>query len=265
MRLILSALLSLFVATQAVSQTPIDASPPAEAAPAAPEAAAPEAAATEAAAPVPEAPAAPEATGEVATGELRGRIVEDRYYSATNAFDIVIPVMVGEDTLILDTEEIVVFRDGVRTMLTIAAIHLDPLAKWELDTTSRREYLIRFFRENVLANYTETFPGSTVESARLIGDLEKGALMVNTLHPNGSAFETDPIVRNDPATPPPVAKRGNLLFCHGDFIYVISTELADRVTEMSTYSTDTETEDRILRDRLLAVHEQLHFTEAPSN
>jgi hypothetical protein len=203
-------------------------------------------------------------SGDFEPGSLRGRIEDGRYYSPTDSFDIAIPMLVGERPLVLDNPNIVVFRDDVRTMLTIAAIPMEAIDKWELETTSAREFLIRFFRESVLADYREAFPGTSVESARLMNNLEGGALLVATLHPNGSAFETDPIVRNDPATPPPVAKRGNLIFAHGDFVYVISSELADRVTESSTYTTDTETEDRILQDRLVEVHSKIHFAGDPA-
>jgi len=215
-------------------------------------------AAPEAAPPEPLVASAAE-SGDFQPGSLKGRIENGRYYAPSNSFDIPLPMLVGDRPLVLDNPNIVVFRDDVRTMLTIAAIHMEPIDKWELDTTSAREFLIKFFRESVLADYREAFPGTSVESARLLNDVEGGSLLVHTLHPNGSAFEIDPIVRNDPATPPPIAKRGNLIFAHGDFVYVISSELADRVTESSTYTTDTETEDRILHDRLLEVHSKIHF------
>ncbi|HEY5550969.1 MAG TPA: hypothetical protein VIK52_03715, partial [Opitutaceae bacterium] len=201
--------------------------------------------------------------GEFQPGVLRGRVENGRYYAPSNAFDVAIPTLVGDRPLILDNPNIVVFRDDIRTMLTIAAIEMAPIDKWELETTSSREFLITFFRSNVLEDYKEAFPGTSVEGAVLLNDLEGGALLVTTLHPNGSAFETDPIVRNDPATPPPVAKRGNLIFCHGGHVYVLSTELADRVTESSTYATDTATEDRILRERLVEIYSHIRFPDSP--
>lgn len=202
-------------------------------------------------------------SGGLKPGTLRGRLENGRYYAPSSAFDIAVPTLVGDRPLILDNPNIVVFRDDIRTMLTIAAIPMAPFDKWELETTSRREFLITFFREVVLSDLREAFPGTSVEGALLLNDLEGGSLLVTTLHPDGSAFEVDPIVRNDPATPPPVAKRGNLLFHHGDFIYVISSELADRVTESSTYSTDTATEDRILRDRLVEIYSHIRFPDSP--
>ena len=241
MRVIPPVILALCVATAVAAQdaapTPPDATleaKPGEAATAAPGAQVPETAAAAGAQPdaasADPAVAEPvsEQAGEMDAGdfrpdELRGRIEEGRYYSPTEAFDIAIPMLVGDRPLILDNPNIVVFRDDVRTMLTIAAIKLGPFDKWEYETTSPRDFLIQFFRENVLADYSEAFPGTSVESARLVNDLERGALLVNTLHPNGSAFEVDPIVRNDPNTTPPVAKRGNLLFVHGDHVFVISS------------------------------------------
>jgi hypothetical protein len=201
--------------------------------------------------------------GEFEAGSLRGRIENGRYYAPSDAFNITIPALAGDRPLILDNPNIVVFRDDVRTMLTVAAVRMEPIHKWELETSSPREFLIRFFRENVLADFQETFPGTSVEGAIMLNDFEGGALLVSTLHPNGSAFEVDPIVRNDPNSPPPVAKRGSLLFSRGGFVFVLSTELADRVTESSTYITDTATEDRILRERLVEAVSQMRFADSP--
>ncbi|HUG11903.1 MAG TPA: hypothetical protein VMM36_12860 [Opitutaceae bacterium] len=283
MRFLLPVTLSFLLAASLAAQQAVEtATPPARTAePSAelstqPQPATPSAVDSETPAALAAQPAAPEVastdplvastaeSGDFQPGSLRGRIENGRYYAPTDAFDIAIPMLVGDRPLVLDNPNIVVFRDDVRTMLTIAAIRMEAIDKWDLETTSPREFLIKFFRESVLADYRESFPGTTVESARLLNNLEGGALLVATLHPNGSAFETDPIVRNDPATPPPVAKRGNLIFARGDFVYVISTELADRVTESSTYTTDIETEDRILNDRLVEVHSKIHFAGDPA-
>lgn len=201
--------------------------------------------------------------GEFQAGTLRGRVENGRYYAPSGAFNITIPILVGERPLILDNPNVVVFRDDIRTMLTVVAVPMEPIDKWEFETTSPREFLIAFFRENVLADFQNSFPGTSVEGAIMLNDFEGGALLVCTLHPNGSAFEVDPIVRNDPNSKPPVAKRGSLLFRHGDHVFVLSTELADRVTEMSTYITDTATEDRILRERLVEAVSQMRFADSP--
>jgi hypothetical protein len=215
--------------------------------------------------PTPQEPVAATATedGELQAGTLRGRVENGRYYAPTDAFNITIPTLVGERPLIVDNPNVVVFRDDIRTMLTVVAVPMEPIDTWEFETTSPREFLIAFFRENVLADFQSTFPGTSVEGAIMLNEFEGGALLVSTLHPNGSAFEVDPIVRNDPTSAPPVAKRGSLLFRHGDHVFVLSTELADRVTEMSTYITDTATEDRILRERLVEAVTQMRFADSP--
>lgn len=193
---------------------------------------------------------------------LLGKIEEGRYHSPTGAFDVAIPSLDGESGVVIDNPEIVVFKDDVRTLVTIAAFKMPPLQKWELETTSSRDYLIKFFRDYVLADYIEAFPGTTVQSARLVADLESGALIVHTLHPGGSAFAPDPITSNHPDTPVAVAKRGNLLFCCNGYVFVIATELAERVTQMSTYVPDDAAEDRILRDRLIDIHTRMKIAPA---
>lgn len=269
MRFILSVALSILMAASLAAQQ-ADAPAPAGEVGSAPEPAAkaetPAALAAQPEAPPAQTPllgATQSESGEFKPGVLRGRIENGRYYAPSNAFDIAIPTLVGDRPLILDNPNIVVFRDDVRTMVTVAVVPMAPIDKWELETTSPREFLITFFREVVLTDLRRAFPGTNVEGAVLLNDVEGGSLLVTTLHPNGSAFEVDPIVRNDPATPPPVAKRGNLLFHHGDFIFVISSELADRVTESSTYSTDTATEDRILRERLVEIYSHIRFPDSP--
>lgn len=196
---------------------------------------------------------------------LLGKIEEGRYHSPTGAFNVAIPALGGERPVVMDNPEIVVFKDNVRILVTIAAFRMPPLQKWELETTSAREYLIKFFRDYVMADYVEAFPESTVQSARLISDLEGGTLLVYTLHPGGSAFEVDLIDKKTAEANPPVALRGNLLFCRGEHVLVIATELAERVTESSTYVNDAATEDRILRERLLDIHSQMQFAQAATD
>ena len=56
-----------------------------------------------------------------------------------------------------------------------------------------------------------------------------------------------------------VAKRGNMMFVKNGFIFVISTELAERITEGSTYHKTTDEEDTLLRDRLLDIANRIRF------
>ena len=63
---------------------------------------------------------------------------------------------------------------------------------------------------------------------------------------------------------PPVAKRGNLVFVHDDMIYIVSTELAERVLERSSYKKTPEEEDAILLQRLADILKKMEFTKPAS-
>ena len=58
---------------------------------------------------------------------------------------------------------------------------------------------------------------------------------------------------------PPVAKRGNLLFVRNNTLYIISTELAERVIERSTYKKSVREEDDLLRQRLADMLKKIEF------
>ena len=58
-----------------------------------------------------------------------------------------------------------------------------------------------------------------------------------------------------------VAKRGNLCFVKSNCVFVVSTELSERVLERSTYHKTVEEENAILRQRLLDLVEKMQFTQ----
>jgi hypothetical protein len=58
-----------------------------------------------------------------------------------------------------------------------------------------------------------------------------------------------------------VAKRGNLIFVRNEYIYIVSTELAERVTEGLAYHKTTAEEDALLRQRLSDILERIQFTQ----
>ena len=62
-----------------------------------------------------------------------------------------------------------------------------------------------------------------------------------------------------PGAPPPVAKRGNLIFARNGYTFVISTELSERVTEGTSYHNTTAEEDSLLRSRLLDITKKMTF------
>jgi hypothetical protein len=63
----------------------------------------------------------------------------------------------------------------------------------------------------------------------------------------------------------PIAKRGNILFVRNGHIFVISTELTERVIEGRTYKKTTVEEDDILRQRLNDVIAKMQFAAPPAS
>jgi hypothetical protein len=68
----------------------------------------------------------------------------------------------------------------------------------------------------------------------------------------------------DPNRKPPVAKRGNMLFVKDNFVYVISTELAERVTEGSAYALEPAQENVRLREKLTDIVNAMKFLPPPT-
>ena len=67
----------------------------------------------------------------------------------------------------------------------------------------------------------------------------------------------------DPNQKPPVAKRGNMLFVKNGFVFVVSTELAERVTEGSAYSMKPAEENTVLREKLTDMASKIRFPKSP--
>jgi len=85
-----------------------------------------------------------------------------------------------------------------------------------------------------------------------------GAFITYITLPGGSMF-FNPEFQITPLKTLPIAKRGNMIFVKNNYVFVISTELAERVTEGSSYhSTDAE-ENEILRNRLIDVSRKIRF------
>jgi hypothetical protein len=60
---------------------------------------------------------------------------------------------------------------------------------------------------------------------------------------------------------PVVAKRGTLLFVRHRHVYVVSTELAERALQRTTYNQTTAQEDDQLSTRLTAIVGRMTFTD----
>lgn len=188
---------------------------------------------------------------------LHGSVEDRTYVSPTGAFKVTIPVLPELGGNISDTPNVVTFQDAFNLHVSIAVFPQDATQRWEMSTRGTKDYLAYFFANVVLPEYRESFDGVQAESARFIPGLMDGALIAYTLIPGGSMF----LGRVAQLTPDriPVAKRGNLVFVKNGDIYVISTELAERVIEGRTYSKTTAEEDQFLRQRLEDVTRKMQF------
>jgi len=192
--------------------------------------------------------------------ELAGKLEGDTYVSATGEFSLPLPVLRELGGTITDTPNVVTFTDSYNTHISIACFPQDALQRWELETRGRRDYLLYFFTKFVLADFARRFPGSAIESARFLPELLEGALVTYALLPGGSYFEAKSNLLGPATVPPVTAKRGTLLFVRHNHVYVLSTELAERTTQRSTYESTPEKENDQLTARLLELTNRLVFT-----
>jgi hypothetical protein len=193
-------------------------------------------------APVP-APAAPRG--------LYGQLIEGTYTSPGGIYRVAIPVLPELGGKVHDTENVVTFDDALNTHVSIACFPLDPAQKWELENRGAREYLAYFYSNFVLPDFQSRFRGATTEASLFVSDLRRGTLLTFALLPGGSFFDGTNRVLDAPTGDSTVAKRGNLLFVENGYIFVVSAELAERVTQRSTFQKTPEQENQILRDRLV--------------
>ena len=194
--------------------------------------------------------------GTVASAQapgLVGRMDGDTYVSATGEFRFPSPVLPELGGQITDTENVVTFSDSFNVHLSIACFPQEAAQKWELETRGRRDYLLYFFSNFLLADFSRRFPGSRIESARYVPELMDGALIAYALLPGGSFFEGKNSVLDAVPADPVTAKRGTLLFVRHGYVYVVSTELAERATQRRTYHQTVEQENTLLADRLTAL------------
>jgi hypothetical protein len=192
---------------------------------------------------------------------LVGRLEGDTYVSPTGEFRVRAPVLPEIGGSIEDSDTVVTFHDEFGTHVSIACFELDATQRWEFETRARRDYLLYFFTEVVLANFQSRYPGSAVESARFLPDLQEGALIAYALLPGGSHFEPPPSITGGPLADPIIAKRGTLLFVRHRHVYVVSLELTERTTQRSNYTLTTAQEDDLLATRLTALVGRMTFTD----
>jgi hypothetical protein len=190
---------------------------------------------------------------------LEGKVEGKTYISPTGMFKVVIPVLPELGGDITDTPNVVTFQDDFNVHVSIAAFPQDATQRWELSTRGLKDYLIYFFSNFVLSDFKQTFDGVQIESAKFVPSVMEGSLLTYLLVPGGTMF-------SDRMPPPnvdklPVAKRGNLLFVRNGHVFVISTELAERVLEGKSFNKTTEQEDEILRNRLIEIVSKITFAK----
>jgi len=201
--------------------------------------------------------------GRAQTPESRplvGKVIGQTYVAPSGTFKVPIPVLPELGGVISDTEDVVTFQDAFSVHVSIAALAQDATQRWELSTRGTKEYLVYFFKTYVLPDFQQRFENTRVESARYLPALQDGALLTYILLPGGSMF-ADRVSLGAGGDSAAVAKRGNLVFVRDGHIFVISTELAERVLKRSTYKKTTEEEDELLRQRLLDLVSKMEFTK----
>ncbi|HZP61086.1 MAG TPA: hypothetical protein VFB27_12245 [Opitutaceae bacterium] len=197
---------------------------------------------------------------DAAPPPLHGKIDGRTYISPTGAFRMTIPVLPELGGTVIDTENVVTFEDNFNTHVSVAAFQEDATQRFEDERRGRKEYLIYFFSNYVMPDFQKRSPGAKIEDDAVFRPgTADGALIVYTLLPGGSMFAERASLTGD-ADASLVAKRGNLLFVRNGYVYVISTELAERVLEHSTYHKSKEEENELLHTRLLDLLGNMQFT-----
>jgi hypothetical protein len=193
---------------------------------------------------------------------LVGHVEGKTYVSPTGVFRVTIPVLPELGGSITDTPNVVTFQDEFNTHVSIAAFQQDATQRWEMSTRGLKDYLVYFFSNFVLNDFKQAFEGTQIESAKFNPGQLDGALFTNILLPGGSMFaEKIPQYADNRVA---VAKRGNMLFVKNGYIFVVSTELAERVIEGKAYNKTTAQEDDILRQRLNDIADRITFTKPPA-
>jgi len=192
---------------------------------------------------------------------LVGSVQGDSYISPSGTFSVTIPVLPQLGGVVTDTTNVVTFQDSFFTHISIAAFPMDATEKWKLETNGPKDYLKDFFVQYVLHDFFRTNPKAKVdENARFVPSIFGGAFITFISLPGGSMFYNPEY--QIAAAAPPVARRGNMLFVKNQYVFVISTELAERSTEGTAYhKTDLE-ENEVLRDRLIDVSRKIRFLKA---
>lgn len=195
---------------------------------------------------------------------LIGKVEGRTYVSPTGMFKVAIPVLPELGGDVTDTPNVVTFQDDFNVHVSIATFPQDATQRWEMSTRGLKDYLTYFFANFVLADFKQSFEGVQIESAKFIPTFLDGSLIAYMLVPNGTMF-ANKVANLGTSDRVRVAKRGNLLFVRNGHIFVISTELAERVIEGRAYTKTTAQEDEILQQRLDDIIGKIQFAKPPAS
>ncbi|HUJ45349.1 MAG TPA: hypothetical protein VLW52_17260 [Opitutaceae bacterium] len=194
--------------------------------------------------------------------QIYGKVADGVYTSPSGLYKVPIPVLPELGGNIMDTLNVVTFEDDFSTHISIGAFPLSRELKWEYETRGAKDFLVYFFTNIVMPDFIARFPGASLEDNGIfLPKYQDGSMIVFTLLPGGSSFVQR--VTLGATREPVVAKRGNLCFVKYNTVLVVSTELAERVLERSTYHKTVDEENAILRKRLMDIVGKMQFTPPP--
>jgi len=208
---------------------------------------------------VPQIALAQQSRSPAATQRVVGSIEGDHYVAPGGLYRVKIPVLPQLGGTISDTGNVVVFRDDYSVHVSIGAFALDATQRWELSTMEREDYLNAFFSTLVMPDFERMFPGSQIEATQFDAGKLGGAVFCVTLLPGGSMFPTPFADVRTEGDALPVAKRGNLIFAQHGVIYVLSTELTERLGK--AHKMTAEEENALLAARLDALLATMQLAE----
>jgi hypothetical protein len=173
-----------------------------------------------------------------------------------------IPVLPELGGTVEDTPTTVTFQDAFDTFVLVGCVQMDTAMIADDHLRGRKDFLPSFFATHLQPGIQRALPGARVEKNGLfIREREGGALLVYMLLPGGSMFNNLLFIPSYES--PPVAKRGNLLFVKNGYVFIISTELADKVLTRTTYNKTEAEENALLRQSLLNTLDRITFTMPP--
>ena len=188
----------------------------------------------------------------------------NNYIHPTGAFRIRVPVYPELGGEINDTENVVTFQDAFGEHYSIGVFPMNGDLRAEDTKRGHKDFLDWFFQNSIEADFRRTLPGTNHEpTARYNAGTQGGALFTILNIPDGSVY-MDRVFVFPPRTPV-IAKRGNLVFVRDSFIYVLSTELSERIFEYSTWNKTAAEEEEILRQRLYDLLSRIVFMKVATS